>query len=266
MPRHHLLTALSKSHDLFRFVANAVEPYRIQGCLYSTLTAFWAGSLLAYIEKTKSLQPQDMSILLPVIMQGIKSDNRDLRLGSYIILSHLTARTELSQETASLLAETLLLAVQTTSDMEEQEAALTTLAIVCGHQDPALAPFSAKAAVLPYPALSMLVSLAQKSNITALLRPLFATLLKVAQEQPALADQLHDILAPPSCPLQITEVATRIILESGAAQKAIPSAFEKLLVSIEQRLPEDVSLLSFANGAQHGRLVHLLEKVSALVT
>lgn len=263
MPRHHLLTAMSKSHDLFLFVATTVEPYRVQECLYSTLTAFWAGSILAYIEKIKALQPQDMTVLLPVIMQGIKSDNRDLRLGNYIILSHMATRTNLSQETASLLAETILASIRTLSDSEDQEAALTTLAILCSHQDPPLPPFSPKVAAIPLGSLHLLVNIAEKSDITALLQPLLSTILQIAQDQPTLSEQLYQLVAPPSCPMQVTQVVARIILDIGMTKKAIPSTYAKFLSAIEQRLPEGVSLLSFASDPQNSRLVHLLHKVKS---
>lgn len=262
MPRHHLLTAMSKSPELFRFVGTAVEPYRMDGCLYSTLIAFWTGSVLAYMEKVKNLQPQDMSIILPVIVHGIKSDNQDLRLGNYIILSHLVVRTELSQETAMLLAESTLSSIKASSESDEQEAALTTLAILCGHQDPPLPPFSAKAALLPTPVFHVLLSLAQRSNVTALLQSLLPTLLGIAQQQHIVADLLHNLLAPPTCPLQVTQVAARIILDSCTVQGTIPSGFLKLLEAIEQRLPEKTSLLSFASQPRDSRLTQLLEEVS----
>lgn len=252
---------MAKSHDLFRFVANAIEPYHSQDCLFSTLTAFWAGSLLAYIEKMNVLQPQDMAILLPVIMQGIKSDNRDLRMGSYIILSHLATRTDLSQESASLFAETILVSFRRFPDFEDQEAALTTLAILCAQQDPPLPPFSAKAAAMPLSSFRLLADMAQKSDISALLQPLLSTFLKIAEDQPVLANQLYEIMAPPTCPVQITQVAIRIILDLAAARKTIPGSFTHLLSAVEQRLPGEVSLLSFASDPSNGRIVHLLQKV-----
>lgn len=262
MPRQHLLTAMTKSHDLFRFIATSVDPYRQQECLFSTLTAFWASSVLAYIERMKKLQPQDMAVILPVILQSIKSEDRDLRLGSYIVLSHLAARTDLSQETASLLAETMLVALRSLTDLDEIEAALTTLAILCEHQDETLPAFSQKAASLSRRVSSVLVGLAERVNIAAFLRALLPAVIQVAQNEPQFAEQLREILASPACPEQITQVAMHTILDSGATSGAIPSSIAQIVESVEQRLPDNVSLLSFASNQTDMRLVKALQTVS----
>lgn len=253
---------MSKSHDLFRFVATSVEPYRNQACLYSTLTAFWAGSILAYFERVKQVQPQDMAVLLPVIVAGIRSDDRDLRLGSYIILSHLATRAELSQETATLLSETMLISLKGLPDTEETEAALTTLAIVSEHQTASMPTFSAKVAQLPLHVLDSLVHLAQKSNITALLKPLLPPVLAAANKQAPLARHLLDILAAPACPEQVTQVAVRYLLETSKGEAQPSPDYLKMLNSVEQRLPEGVSLLSYAASSKDAKILRLVNTVS----
>lgn len=262
MPRHHLLTAMSKSHELFRFVATAVDLYRVQNCLYSTLTAFWAGSVLAYFERVKNIKPQDMAVLLPTIVSGIKASDRDLRLGSYIVLSHLAARADLSQETATLLAETMLVKMKEIHDVEEVEAALTTLSIVCERQGSPLASFSRKAGELSIQALTILARMAQKNDILALLEPLLPAVLDAAIEQEQLAAELHNILAAPSCPEQVTQVAVRCILASNGKQAGILPGRIKMLEAIEQRLPQDISLLSYAADPQDSKTVRLVAGVS----
>lgn len=211
MPRAHLITAVTKSNDLLQFIANFVEPYAFEGFLYPTLTAFWTGTLIGYLERVKTLQENEMAALLPALVKGLRGRDTDLYLGSVITLTRFAAKAELNAEAIELLLNAVLVKRDAVDEPDIQEAMATALVILCESQRVQLQILPKKAIlrVLESPPLvDNLANICASHSARNFLSPFLTTLVHRAINKDERANEvLIKLVSPASCALQITEIA-----------------------------------------------------------
>ena len=237
LPRHHLITALAKSHDLFLFVATMLKPYLQDACLHNALVAFWTGTLIGYLDRQQHLQESEMSVLLPVIIEGVKSTNHELHLGSLVVLSRLAIKVDLSNDAVEVLISSVLSRRSADEGGETLEAIISTLIVLCESQTfvlPSL-PLKAMSHLLRMTsAIDTILALVASYSATKFLKPFFTTLVQTASSDNNRWDILFDMLAPQSCHAQMTAVALPILLSDGLAVETRPNELVKVLNAIFQ--------------------------------
>ena len=130
-----------KSHNLFLWIANLLKPYIAEGSLHAALVSFWTASLVGYIDRLSAMNENQMLVLLPVIVDGLKTaSSNDVRMGACLILSRMAPKVELSNEAMDVLINALVSrrgasAVEYTEEGDAGiEALVTTLVILCESQ------------------------------------------------------------------------------------------------------------------------------------
>jgi hypothetical protein len=141
-----------KSHNLFLWTANLLKPYIVENALHPALVSFWTASLVGYIDRSSAINENQMLVLLPVLVEGLKTaSSTDVRMGACLILSRMAPRVEFSNEAMDVLINALLsrraaTAVDYAGEGEENfEATVTTLVILCESQRSALDKLPKKA-------------------------------------------------------------------------------------------------------------------------
>lgn len=86
-----------------------------------------------------------MAVLLPVLVEGVKSTNADLQLGSMILLTRLAGKAQLSNEAMDLVLGAIVPRRKNVEEGETVEAMLSTIIIICESQRTALPEFPKKA-------------------------------------------------------------------------------------------------------------------------
>lgn len=259
-----------KSHEFFVFFTRTAELYNADDCLYATLNAFWVGTIIAYLARLKTVQPQDTAILLPAILKSLKAENRDLRIGASIVLSHLSSKTELATDATILLVAALLDNCESgMADEDEIMAALTTAIILTNSHTSTLPPIPVRSAALSAEVYRCIALLAGTTDMRAFLSSLMSAAVHVIVEEKSQAEQFYDLLSAPTCPQQITEAAVQALLAISPAKGRVPDAVFKILQAVDQRLPSHKDLSSLAAGSDSASARHvisILSKVSLAAT
>ena len=185
-----------------------------------------------------------MTVLLPVVVEGLKSTNHDVQLGSLIIVSRLAAKVEMTNEAMQLLIDSILSRRVTDQEDDTLEAMLTTLIIICESQGNIL-PFLPKKSLsrlLRHPAaLDTILSLVARYAATHFLKPMLATIVDACSNSKEYADIMFTLLAPVTCPRQVTSVALPLLLEASLATETFPDPQVRVLQAISQHASEEYS-------------------------
>lgn len=245
LPRQHFLTAMVKSHSLLLWTANLLKPYTAEGMLHPALVSFWTASLVGYIDRMSTITENQMLILLPVIVDGLKaasSSSNDVRMAACLVLSRMAPKVEFNDEAMEILVNALLSRRAVLEPAGEAEggvdATIATLVILCESQRSTLPklPKKALSSILRNTELlDAIVTVSSSHSAAKLLTTLFAALVDVVDTDERASSALVSILSPASCPAQITAAALPLLIDAVAKPGTASSTAVQALNLISQR-------------------------------
>ncbi|ORZ35313.1 armadillo-type protein [Catenaria anguillulae PL171] len=149
MDRHFLMRRLFADQSLVSFACETILE-RVKAKLpFNTAFTFYTTTLITYVTKANEITPEIATVLMPFILDGVKSANREWRLSNYLVLCQLAARTSLSDLSLTSLLTSIVHTAATDSGASSQ--ALLTLVCLAQSQTHFPRDLDAVAAILDLP-------------------------------------------------------------------------------------------------------------------
>lgn len=232
---------MSKSPDLLRFVAGCLKHALSEIDAYSALLNFWTASLSGYLDGTANVDETSMAILLPAVVDAVRSRDGDVMLAGLVVLGRMAAKIRLNTETLELLTSSILSRRLAEQSAAVIEAAFTALIVLTETQQDENFKFPVKVVLNIAHSQHLqdtLVSSARTYNVARLVKPMMKSMATLIATNETAAGFAYDLLAPVDCPVQITTAALPALISTLITDDMSTQAALRILYAISQREPD----------------------------
>ncbi|KXN83997.1 U3 small nucleolar RNA-associated protein 10 [Leucoagaricus sp. SymC.cos] len=240
VPRVSLVTEMLRNTDVARFITSLLPSALKENRSHRVLLAFNAATLHEFIFRSKALSEGTMAYLLPALLEPLEKKRdalRDAVLGSFILLSALSQKCELSASALKVIIGSM---ASCTSVIATKQFISATIA-VC---EPQTELDSLSSSTIK--TIFQLPDIKEELKATIgwvgsekLVRPLVTALVSRLSDDNA-SVLLESIISMPAVPSPVTEHATTLLVR-GALSDETPetaTAARSLLSVIQQRHPD----------------------------
>ncbi|KDQ16943.1 hypothetical protein BOTBODRAFT_144298 [Botryobasidium botryosum FD-172 SS1] len=238
LPRPALVNAMVKDNDLTRFVSSLLQTSISSYCVHRALVGFHSGVFLEYIAQVKTVDEGVVAFLLPAFLQPLQNTNRDCVLSSLLLLVALCQKCKFAPAALEVILTAVLQARGGATTVQVLQSAVA----ICATQD--------DVDTLPRKVVGCIGNLAdleatfiksfQWRGSEKFIRLVIPALIQKL-DTPWRLSLLTEILSSPSCPVDIVEYSTTLLVDALAtptprsSSNSVASSVQKVLSVVYQR-------------------------------